>query len=480
MYRKIIAMVFFFAFTNLFFGAAWAVPVPAFESGRHVYVVYTMDGYRLPSAIKAGLSQLETQLQSLHYPDYLVVYAPGYRTVDMPFVKREVLAAWTTAGYNQKLGTLEILMLAPVWVEVQMPSDFQPAKGKDYTALLRAAGTNFTRLFVLLQEIEQAMSAADKEVQRQKQTLADVQTLAEVRVKAEHDQISVRLEKARKYFLQKTFVLGVLVGEVKNCCSEDMAAVRTLLAWTPSSDFGEVYEYAADMDDLARQLAMKIERHDTRMRNLILFAFGGAAFFLALILLLVSVLSRVKGFEVRLQTAIDLVGPKIYTFQGFIELTQSKTQALREQCEVLLQNAQVLQGEVRQYLGVVFVWPTTYLRLRRKTKVLFDEIVALLQSDILLQIQEIQGEPLAISSPLRLVKGFDLQDPLYRDVLRSYESFFETGYSKGLDTVLVKNPLVYPDEVRRRQVQLNNLQRLFEEFAQRLQNISTLSKVLSR
>ncbi len=57
-------------------------------------------------------------------------------------------------------------MLAPVWIELSFPAEFQP--DKDYLSLLRGVGLDFSKVFGLFEEIDQARMAADKEVQQQR------------------------------------------------------------------------------------------------------------------------------------------------------------------------------------------------------------------------------------------------------------------------------------------------------------------------
>ncbi len=472
---KIIAAAFLCVFINLFSGAAEAVPVPTYEAGKHVQVVYTQDdGYRLSPVVSAGLTLLETLLAALHYPDYVVVYAPGYRPVDMPAVKEEVLSAWTGAGYNPKIGTLEVLMLAPVWVEVQLPSEFQPQKGVDYVKSLRSAGTDFTKAFGLLKEIEQAMMAKDQEVQRQKQAAADAEA---ARVKALKDAADVvaaaKLKKANDHYLRKVVELGGLIKAAQSCCSDStqIPAAQKELEWKPSTDPFELYEHASDIDLVAHELRTLVEDDVAWTRRIQVSASISLLILVVLVLLLLAWSGRLKKFEDVLQPLIQRVEVRISELRRYTGETLASHQDLLEKLEYFLPRAKSHRDAIKfNRERWLFIWYPTYQMLRELTLLAMKTGEEILATPFSWPIREIQEQAQGLEVTTRHyqeVRGYT-EDRFFLDVLEVYANYLRGGYAQGLEVLLRDDPKAYSAEVERREAQLSHVKEGFARLAHEL------------
>lgn len=464
---KNLLVAFLCAFINLFPGVVGAVSVPP-SNGAHVKVVLTQQGYQLPAAVSAGLAQLETQFASLHYQADMILYAPGYRPADMPAVKQQVLSEWVQAGYNPKRSTLVVLMLAPVWAEVNLPTEFHPPQGKNYPLIIRDAGTDFGKVFAIVQEIEQAMMNEDKEVLLQRQRDAEAKATAERaaadKAKAEADRLA-----AAKAFLQlQVTEFSLREVEAETCCPTEFRDAKNLRGLSTSTevtgDLASIYELGAKIYKHNRSIDEALLHHQTENRQAAWKMVGW--FVLAVILTFVVFwfFTRFEKLRVRLNQLLEKV-PDIPEYNGE---TEKVVLPFRTEFRGYAEELKAMIFTLVEQKGFRFRSPLAFGQLRQQATRLINNVADLLRrwEPINKQIVGIQAVGFTlIANPLpQLRKG--THHALYNDTLARYEvsAFSDQIVYGGLNELLSQNPLGFEASLAHRISHLGELSDAFAEL----------------
>lgn len=460
---KIITAALLFVFVNLFSCTVEAVPVPTFEVGKHVYVVHT--GSEISGNFNPG--DIENHLADLHYPTYVVIFSPGYRLQDMPIVAKQLREAWEkSSGYDRNKFVIMVYSRFPAWCGVHTPTWYK--KTMTYEDL--NTDDLGSAMLSALHKVNDAMSLQDAEVRERLKAEANAKEAAALAAKALSDKAAADLEAAKKYQMSKLIALNSLVTAVERCCQTNVKEARALLNWAPTENPVAVYQNAAQMDEQISVFTEKIETAGSHQR--LWYALVGVAIVLVVgfMLVLLRIITSMKELSAHLRRTYDVLNSKAQGLRGFVGETKLQVESLAGQMRNQLQELLHLLQVVDSHQEDIVVWPWTFRKLRHSTRLVCEEAVVLCEANLLVKIQQIQQSATLLISHLWEIKGFS-QGDVYQRVVWAYEPYLQTGHLDGLDALLLQDPLLYPQEILRRQQILDRLRDSFQELAELIKGL---------
>ncbi len=473
---KNLVVAFFFAFINLFFGVAEAVPLVDFDSPEPVLVIKTTDS-EVGSALTSAAKELRGQVKG-EYPWRGVIFTPGYLLRDLEYVMNALRPGWKSWEARHSRATLVVCSRFPVWCRV-----FPPVEVKDlaanYQSLLDSGvgGDFFGAIAGALNLIEEDLASRDASIQvraRREKAARDAQELAE---KAAAKKITDERKAAIEHLTLEQEILKTLVKEGGTYCWKEASDAEDLFrdfedSASHSPEVSEIYVQAAKATSLGHKIQAKM-RNSSESRKEYLVLVAGIVFCLLGTFILWSgfwqyLRRKLKGWIEELDRELIKQGAFVKKFRG--ETAETMAPMLGKLDELYKH----LHGVKSNFLlfglnGAGFVFPIYLWIVWRQFRLIrwMHQDLSRRWAPTLHEIDEIGHFPIRFQVEFLTLQGYS-QEAVYVGVLSRYAAEFGDEMRQHLVEVKKLDPLSFRDELIRLHLRHSDLDAKMAQFAQLL------------
>jgi hypothetical protein len=468
---KNLVVAFFFAFINLFFGVAEAVPLVNFDSPEPVLVVKTSDSEAAPVLVSAA-KNLQAQVKG-EYPWRAIIFTPGYLPRDIEYVMDSLRPGWKTWEAAHSHATLVVCSRIPTWCRI-LPSVEVKDLAVNYQSLLDSGvgGDFFGAIAGALNLIEADLASRDASIQvraRREKAARDAQELAE---KAAAKKIADERKAALEHFNFEQEALKTLVKEGGSSCWREASEAEDLFRELAPTEVNEIYVQAAKATFLGHKIQAKM-RNSSESRKEYLVLVAGIVFCLLGTFILWSGFSqylrhKLKGWIEELDRELIKQGAFVKKFKG---KTAETLAPMLSQLDEIYQH---LHGAKSNFLlfdlgSSVFVFPVYLWIVWRQFRLIrwMHQELSQRWAPTLREINELAKFPIRFQVEFLTLQGYS-QEAVYVGVLSRYAAEFGDEMRQHLVEVKKLDPLSFRDELIRLHLRHSDLDAKMAQFAQLL------------
>lgn len=461
-------VAFFFAFFNLFCGAAEAVPLVNFD-GDSVQVVNTKDD-ETSSALIFGAKELQGKVKG-EYLWRAVIFSPGYLPRDLGYVMDSLRPGWKAWEKAHPHATLVVCSRIPTWCRVSPPAEVVDLGG-DYQKLLDTSIQEdffggVVKVINLIQADIASRDASVKEKLRRETAAREAEELAE---KAAAKKVDDDRKAALEHLALEQEALKTLVKEGGSSCWKEASEAEDLFRELAPTEVKGIYIQAAKATSLGHKIQAKMRNSsESRKEYLVLVA--------GILLGLLGTFTLWAGFSKYLRRQVkswlELLEDELVERASFLKKFQGKTAEtmapMLAQLEELYKhlngaksNFLLFQLNKRGFVSPVYLW--IVWRQFRLIRWMLRELLAQWNST-LRQIDEILRLRVRFQVEFRTLQGYS-QEAVYVGVLARYESEFGEEALQRLISIKSFNPISFRDELLRVHQRHTELDMKMLQFAQ--------------